>query len=141
MTEHPSIQPDEVLPPEHGAGDVRRLAKDAVLMLPNLVKLIGRLLKDPRVPRRSKVALGLASAYVLSPIDLLPEAIPVLGWLDDLLVMSYALDRFIARAGPEIVEEHWEGEGDVLSLIREVLGLTSNLVPRKIRMAFDRLAG
>ena len=141
MTENTSIQPDEVMPPEPVRGDVRRLAKDAVLMLPNLVKLIGRLMKDPRVPRRSKVVLGLASAYVLSPIDLVPEAIPVLGWLDDLLLLTYALDRLIDRAGPEIVQEHWEGEGDVLALIREVLSLATNLVPRKIRTAIDRLSG
>jgi uncharacterized membrane protein YkvA (DUF1232 family) len=140
MTENPGIQPDEVLPPD-APGQVRRLAKDAILVLPNLVKLVGRLLRDPRVPRRYKVALGLASAYVMSPIDHIPETFPVIGWLDDVLVLTYALNRFIERAGPEIVQEHWEGEGDVLAWIQEVLSLASNLVPRKIRMAFDRLVG
>ena len=142
MTEdNPSLRPDEILPPDGTVSDVRRLAKDAILVLPNLLKLIGRLLKDPRVPRRSKIALGMASAYVVSPIDLVPEMIPIVGWLDDLLVIAYALNRFIERAGPEIVEEHWAGEGDVLGWIQEVLGLTSNLVPRKVRAAFDRLVG
>jgi uncharacterized membrane protein YkvA (DUF1232 family) len=141
MTENPSIQPDEVMPPQHIQGDVRRLAKDAVLMLPNLVKLVGRLLRDPRVPRRAKVALALASAYVVSPIDLIPEAIPVIGWLDDLLLIAYGLDRLIDKAGPEIVQEHWEGEGDILALIREVLALATNLLPRKVRAAIDRLSG
>jgi uncharacterized membrane protein YkvA (DUF1232 family) len=142
MTEDsPSLRPDEILPPDGGTSDVRRLAKDAILVLPNMLKLIGRLLKDPRVPRRSKIALGMASAYVVSPIDLIPEVIPIVGWLDDLLIIAYALNRFIERAGPEIVEEHWEGEGDVLGWIQEVLGLTSNLVPRKVRAAFDRLVG
>ncbi len=139
--EKPSVRPDEILPPQSVPSDVRRLAKDAILVLPNLLRLIGRLLKDPRVPRRSKIALGLASAYVVSPIDLIPETIPVIGWLDDVFVLAYALNRFIERAGPEIVEEFWEGEGDVLGWIQEVLGLTSNLVPRRIRTALDRLAG
>jgi len=117
------------------------MLRDAALMLPNLVKLVTRLLRDPRVPRRSKVALGLAAAYVASPIDLVPEFIPVIGWADDVLFILLAIDSLIERSGSEIVEEHWDGPGDVLGIIREVLGLTRNVVPRRLSRALDRLAG
>ena len=142
MTPEPkSVRPDEVLTPGGNGVQARRLAKDAVLLVPNFAKLVARLLADPRVPRRSKIALGMAAAYVVSPIDLLPEFIPVIGWLDDLLILTYVLDRVIERAGPELVEEHWDGPGDLLGLIRDVLGLAGNVIPRRLRIVIDRLQG
>ena len=142
MTEEPRpLRPDEVISPDGAAIQGRQLMKDAALMLPNLVKLVARLLKDPRVPRRSKVALGLAAAYVASPIDLIPEFIPVIGWADDVIFMLLAIDSLIERAGPEILDEHWDGPGDLLGMIRDVLGLARNVVPRRLTKALDRLIG
>jgi uncharacterized membrane protein YkvA (DUF1232 family) len=142
MTEEPRrIRPDEVIAPDGEPVQARQLIRDAVLLLPNLAKLVGRLLKDPRVPRRSKVALGLAAAYVASPIDLIPEFIPVIGWADDVVFMMFAIDRLIERAGPEIVEEHWDGPGDLLGLIREVMGVARNIVPNRLSRALERLSG
>ncbi len=143
MTEGPHpIRPDELIPPEGGPSmQARLMARDAVLMLPNLVKLVGRLLKDPRVPRRSKVALGLAAVYVASPIDLVPEFIPVIGWADDVLFMLFAIDSLIERSGPEIVAEHWDGPGDLLAMIREVTGVTRSIIPNRLRQALDRISG
>lgn len=135
------IRPDDVIPPEGTSIQGRQLIIDSVLMIPNLVKLVGRLLKDPRVSRRSKVVLGFAAAYVASPIDLVPEVIPIIGWADDVLVLMYALDSLIDRAGPEVVEEHWDGPGDLLSLVREVMGLGRNLVPKPISRMIERLSG
>ncbi|MDX1468559.1 MAG: YkvA family protein, partial [Acidimicrobiia bacterium] len=87
------VQPDDIIPPEgHIPVQARKLVTDAAMMLPNLVKLVGRLLKDPRVPRRAKITLALAAAYVVSPIDLIPEMIPVLGWADDVVILMFALD-------------------------------------------------
>jgi uncharacterized membrane protein YkvA (DUF1232 family) len=137
-----SVRPDEVIPPEGGSVlAVRQLAKDAVLMLPNLIKLLGRLLKDPRVPRRSKIVVGAVMAYVVSPIDLLPEFIPVAGVLDDLFLVVFALNHLIERAGEEVVLEHWDGPQDILSMVRSVLTTITELVPAKIRKLLGRLAG
>ncbi len=119
----------------------KSLATDAALMLPNLVKLIGRLIMDPRVPRRAKITLGLAGVYVMSPIDLIPEMIPVIGWADDVLIVMFAIDSLIDRAGPEIVEEHWDGPGDLLGMIREVVGISRSVLPRRIGAIIDRLSG
>jgi uncharacterized membrane protein YkvA (DUF1232 family) len=136
------LRPDDVIPPE---GDTtiqgRKLIEDAVLMIPNIIKLIGRLLTDSRVPRRSKIALGMAAAYVVSPIDLIPDVIPVIGWADDVLILMFALDSLIDRAGPEIVEEHWDGPGDLLSLIRDAIGVSRSILPKRLSQTFDRLSG
>ena len=142
MREEPSrIRPDDVLPPEGASVQTRRLMTDAALMVPNIVKLIGRLILDPRVPRRSKVTLGMAAAYVLSPIDLIPDVIPVIGWADDVLILMFAVDALIERAGSEIVEEHWDGPGDLLGLIREVVGLSRSVLPKRLSSVIDRLSG
>lgn len=135
------IRPDEVLPPDGKSIQSRELVKDAILMMPNIVKLVGRLLKDPRVPRRAKIALGLAAAYTLSPIDLIPEVIPVIGWADDVILMMFAIDSLIDRAGPEIVEEHWDGPGDLLGLVRDVVSISRNIVPKRLGQIIDRLSG
>jgi uncharacterized membrane protein YkvA (DUF1232 family) len=142
MTDQPNrVRPDDVIPPQGDSIQGRQLIMDAALMLPNLVKLVGRLMTDPRVPRRSKVVLGFAAAYVASPIDLIPEFIPVFGWADDVLLLMYALDSLIDRAGPVVVEEHWDGPGDLLSLVRDVMGMARNLVPRRLMRTIDRLSG
>jgi len=136
------IRPDEVIPAEGGASlQVRQLARDAVFMLPNLLKLLGRLLKDPRVPRRSKVVVAAALAYVVSPIDLLPEFIPVVGVVDDVFVVAFSLNHLLKRAGEDVVMEHWDGPQDLLGLIRSVLDTVADLVPARIRRTLGRLAG
>ncbi|REK15635.1 MAG: DUF1232 domain-containing protein [Actinobacteria bacterium] len=134
------VRPDEVVPPERSLQG-SKLIQDAVMVIPNLVKLVGRLMTDPRVPRRSKIALGAAAAYVASPVDLIPEVIPVIGWADDVVILLMAIDSLINRSGPEIVEEHWDGPIDLLSLIEDILALTRTLVPKRIRSLFDRIAG
>ena len=142
MTEEPRrVQPDDVLPPEGRSIQSRKLVTDAVSLVPNLIKLISRLVKDPRVPRRSKIALGLAAAYVATPIDLIPEVIPVVGWADDLLFLMLAIDSLIERAGKEVVEEHWDGPVDLLSVIREVIAAARMVLPRRITAVIDRIAG
>jgi len=146
MTQDPTqepktVRPDDVLPPEGSSLQTQRLIVDAALMLPNVVKLVGRLLLDPRVPRRAKITLGLAGAYVVSPIDLIPDIIPVIGWADDVILIMFAIDSLIERAGAEIVEEHWDGPGDLLSMVREVVGLSRQVLPKRFGGAIDRLYG
>ena len=142
MTDEPkSLRPDDILPPKGVSIQGKRLMADAALMLPNIVKLIGRLLLDPPVPRRAKITLGLAAAYVVSPIDLIPDVIPVIGWADDVLLVLFAIDSLIERAGPEIVDEHWDGPGDLLSLVREAVGLSRSIMPKRLTAIIDRLSG
>lgn len=136
------LRPDEVITPTGGtAAQMRKLAGDAVYLLPNLVKLLGRLVWDPRVPRRSKVVIGAALAYLVSPVDLIPEFIPVVGFADDILLVSYAVNHLISVAGEEVVLEHWDGPRDMLELVRSVLEVTSDLVPPQLKRLIGRLSG
>ena len=136
-----SIRPDDVIAPgDQGSVQLRKLAGDLVTTLPNLLKLLARLVRDPRVPRRSKMVVGAALAYVLSPLDLLPEFIPVVGFADDALLVAFALNHLVNVAGEEVVLEHWDGPRDLLEMIRSVLDVASDLVPVKVRKLFSRLS-
>jgi uncharacterized membrane protein YkvA (DUF1232 family) len=90
------------------------LLKDLAGFLPASVTLARRLRADPRVPFKAKAAVILAGLWVLSPIDLLPEFLPVIGPLDDVVVVALAL-RYAARRVPrEVLLEAWPGEPRLL---------------------------
>ncbi len=88
--------------------------RDLVRLLPDCVVALRRLYRDPRVPSRARVALWLALLWVISPIDLIPEFLPVIGPLDDILVVALAL-RYAVRVSPRAaVEDAWPGDRAVL---------------------------
>jgi uncharacterized membrane protein YkvA (DUF1232 family) len=90
------------------------LLRDLASFVPDCVTTIRRLRGDPRVPRRAKVMVALAGLWLLSPIDLLPEFLPVIGPLDDVLVVALAL-RYAARQVPrEVLVAAWPGEPRLL---------------------------
>src|SRR3989304_4545355 len=80
---------------------------ELVRFLPQLAGVIARLLKDPRVPRRAKVALGLVAVYLASPVDLIPDFVPGLGYLDDALLVAIVLDGLLNHVDRELVLAHW----------------------------------
>ena len=95
------------------------LLRDLAAFIPDCVTTVRRLRKDPRVPRKAKVAIVLAGVWVASPIDLIPEFIPVIGPLDDIVVVALAL-RYAGRQVPrEVLLAAWPGEP---RLIERLLG-------------------
>ena len=82
---------------------------------------LGRLLvaisRDERVPRRAKAVAGAAAAYVASPLDVVPSGIPVIGWLDDVVVVTAALRYLLNRTGYEVIHELWPGTDDGFALV------------------------
>src|SRR3954466_4400865 len=90
------------------------ILRDLASFIPDCVTTIGRLRKDPRVPRRAKIAILFAGLWVASPIDLIPEFIPVIGPLDDIVVVALAL-RYAGRQVPrEVLMAAWPGEPHLL---------------------------
>ena len=90
------------------------LARDLVRFVPDCVTTARRLRRDPRVPRSAKLAVGFAGLWALSPIDLIPEFLPVIGPLDDVIVVALAL-RYAARRVPrEVLLEAWPGEPRII---------------------------
>jgi uncharacterized membrane protein YkvA (DUF1232 family) len=90
------------------------LLRDLAGLVPDCVTTVRRLRRDPRVPRRAKVVVAVAGLWLLSPIDLLPEFLPVIGPLDDVVVVALAL-RYAARQVPrDVLVAAWPGEPRLL---------------------------
>lgn len=107
----------------------RARLKEYALFAPRLAKLVWRLARDPRVPARSKAMLIVLGGYLVSPVDIIPDFIPGVGQLDDLLIAVFALDNILNRVPEEVVREHWDGDEDVLKVVREVLDIATTFVP------------
>ena len=99
--------------------DARALAR----FIPDCIILVSRLIREPRVPRRKLVLVGLV-AYLSLPFDLVPDFIPVAGQLDDVIIVGLVLRHFVAAGGEPLIRELWPGPERSLAL---VLGLTRRL--------------
>jgi uncharacterized membrane protein YkvA (DUF1232 family) len=93
------------------------LMRDLAAFIPDCLTTVRRLRRDPRVPRRAKIAVLLAGLWVASPIDLIPEFLPIIGPLDDVVVVALAL-RYAARQVPrDVLLAAWPGEPRLLNRI------------------------
>jgi uncharacterized membrane protein YkvA (DUF1232 family) len=92
-------------------------------LLPDLVRLTSRLARDREIPRRVRWRVWLLLAWMVSPIDLIPDFIPVIGFADDVLLAYFVLRSVARAAGPEIVAQHWPGTPEGLVAVRQLLKL------------------
>ena len=100
--------------------------REALRLLPDLLRLIRRLAADPAVPTGVRVQLGLVIVYLASPIDLVPDFIPVLGYADDAIIIALVLRSVTKSAGPDALQRHWPGTPDGLQLIQRLAGAPSS---------------
>ena len=98
--------------------DARALAG----FVPDCVVLLTRLLRDPRVPRRSKVLVAALLPYLALPFDLIPDFVPVAGQLDDAILVAFVLRRVVRRTDPELLRELWPGPQAGLRLVLRLSG-------------------
>ncbi|MFZ2492501.1 MAG: DUF1232 domain-containing protein [Thermoanaerobaculia bacterium] len=113
-----------------------------LLIVPDVFMLLWRLVNDSRVNGKNKVLLGSGIAYYLFPLDLIPEAIigPV-GYLDDLVLAVYMLNRVIGDTDPEVLRQHWSGSEDVLRVIQNILNSADNLVGSDVLTKLKKMVG
>ena len=113
--------------------EARTRLKEYALFAPRLARLVARLMRDKRVPARQKAILVMMGVYLASPIDIIPDFIPGLGHVDDLILVAFALDQIINRVPEECVREHWDGDEDVLEVVREILEIATGIVPEWLK--------
>ena len=97
--------------------------RDALRLLPDLVRLLRRLAADPTLPRGVRVRVVLLGLYLAMPLDLVPDVIPVVGYADDVLIAVLVLRSVTRRAGPEALDRHWPGTPEGLRTLRTLAGL------------------
>ena len=141
------FSPDEPAPPRTERDLVMERFKVSVRRLPRYGRLATNMLRDDRVPVEARTALVAGAAYVISPIDLIPGFIPVLGQLDDLLVALLGIRFALAQAPPEVRAEHLERAGlhdeDFAEDLRTVRDTSIYLVKsgtRRVASGVSRLA-
>jgi uncharacterized membrane protein YkvA (DUF1232 family) len=108
--------------------DVRVSVGGALRLLPDVLRLVRRLATDTTLPRRVRWSLWALLGYLLLPLDLVPDFIPVAGQADDVILVALVLRGVVRAAGPEAVERHWPGTPDGLEV---VLRLVGRGVPRR----------
>jgi uncharacterized membrane protein YkvA (DUF1232 family) len=97
--------------------------KEALRLLPDLLRLLRRLAADPALPRGVRVRLGLLLAYLAFPFDLIPDFIPVLGYADDAIIIVAVLRSTVHRTGLDAVRKNWPGTEDGFSALSRLAGL------------------
>ena len=99
------------------------LLREALRLLPDVLRLIRRLAADPDLPRGVRIRLGALLVYLASPIDLIPDFIPVLGYADDAIIVTAVLRSVARRAGVSAVRAHWPGTDDGFAALARLTGL------------------
>jgi len=97
--------------------------RDAVRLLPDLLRLLRRLAADSTLPRGVRLRLLLLIGYLAMPIDLIPDFIPVLGYADDAIIVALALRSVTRAAGPEAIARHWPGTSIGLKVVQRLAGV------------------
>ena len=104
-------------------------ARGALRLLPDVVRLVRRLAADGSLPRGVRVRLWLLLGYLLLPIDLVPDVLPVIGYADDVVLVAWALRSVVRRAGADALARHWPGEPAGLALVSRLAGLPPTGTP------------
>lgn len=96
--------------------------RDALRLLPDVVRLVRRLAGDRSLPRGVRVRLLLLLVYLALPVDVVPDVVPVLGYADDAVAVVLVLRSVARTAGPQALERHWPGTPDGLVAVRRLVG-------------------
>jgi uncharacterized membrane protein YkvA (DUF1232 family) len=98
--------------------DARALARS----VPEVLVLLGRLIRDERVSVRGKLLLVALAGYLALPVDLIPDFLPGIGHVDDVLVLAFALRAILRAAGSTVIEDNWPGSAESLAVVMRVAG-------------------
>jgi uncharacterized membrane protein YkvA (DUF1232 family) len=104
------------------SGEPARL-RDGVRLLPDVLRLVRRLAGDSSLPRGVRWRVAFLLAYLVMPVDLVPDFIPVAGYADDVLLVVWVLRSVVRAAGPEALDRHWPGTPEGLEVVRRLVGV------------------
>lgn len=103
-----------------------------LFLLPDFFILVSRVALDKRVPTKRKLMLGGIVAYVMLPLDIIPDFIPILGSVDDLVLVVMGLNMLLNEVDQKVLEDNWSGEGDVLHLMQKITATAEKFLDQKV---------
>ena len=113
-------------------GDKAGEFTEYILALPDFFVLLCRLAVDKRVGGKQKLLVGGIIAYVISPIDIIPDFIPFIGYVDDLVLVVYGLNIVLNELDKQVLIDNWSGEEDVLKLLQKITYVAENFLDKNI---------
>ncbi|WMJ80802.1 YkvA family protein [Clostridium sp. MB40-C1] len=105
--------------------------KEYILLVPDIVVLLYRIMMDERVKTKTKVFIGAAISYLALPVDIIPDFVPVIGKIDDIGIVFLALDKIIDDIPENIILEHWQGKDDIIIKSKEIREASFNIIGRQ----------
>lgn len=141
MTMHERDEvPSETVGPRAG---MKRSVLRAIRQIPSYVRLLIGLVGDRRVSKVDRLLVLAAAAYLLSPLDFIPDVIPFLGEVDDLFLLVTALQRLVANAGRRVLADHWRGDPDDLEDLNlaRLAAAAGFFLPLRLRRRLRKMAG
>ncbi len=103
-----------------------------LFLLPDLFILVTRVAVDKRVPSKRKLMLGGIIAYVMMPLDIIPDFIPILGSVDDLVLVVMGLNMLLNDIDQKVLEDNWSGEGDILHLMQKITATAEKFLDKNV---------
>ena len=122
----------ETKPTRREKSEMKSRMSNFLMFLPNMVKLLGKLLTDGRVPMAEKALFAAAIVYVIVPLDFIPDVFPFIGQVDDLYLVALTLLRLLNRTDEGVLRQHWDGGGDVVKLADSIASLAPILLPKRV---------
>jgi uncharacterized membrane protein YkvA (DUF1232 family) len=128
----------EAARPRTGA---KRTILHTIQQLPSYLRLLGGLFTDRRVSAVDKLLVGAAIAYILAPVDFIPDLVPFMGQVDDVFLLMTSMQRLIANAGRRVVAEHWHGDAEELRdlNVRRVISAAAFFLPLGLRRKLGKV--
>ena len=122
-------EPTPNVPPSRDDEALRKL----LLFLPRLAKMVAQLVVDSEVATTDKLLLGAAILYVASPLDILPDIIPMVGQLDDIYLVAMCLLRLMNHSGEAKLRQYWDGPEDIVAVLGKVTDFATRYLPSGVR--------
>jgi uncharacterized membrane protein YkvA (DUF1232 family) len=113
--------------------ELKTKMREFLLFIPNLLRMLLGLLRDPRISSADKAILAGTIIYVIAPIDIIPDFIPFIGQVDDIYLIAVSTLRLLNRADRNVVIEHWKGEHDIKELVTNISRIAEYFLPKRVK--------
>lgn len=121
----------------------KRSVMKAITQLPSYIRLLLGLISDGRVSKVDRFFVIAAAAYIISPIDFIPDVIPFLGEVDDVFLLMFALQRLVNNAGRSVLLRHWRGDPDEIHNLNfaRIISAAGFFLPSRLKRRLFKMAG